>query len=113
MLVTTGFPYSNGIHSEVIDIHNDDSTCTDLFDAPYEMEGGTGGFTENFWNYVLICGGSKSNGDDSSECWSAPLISSRMNVGQSRDTITMKYKRNHASSITIKSTDPRGYKVST
>ena len=55
MLVLNGFHSANGIHSEVIDIQNEDLTCTDLNDAPYEMEGGTGGFIENHLNYVLIC----------------------------------------------------------
>ena len=107
MLVLNGFPSANGIHSEVIDIQNEDLTCTDLNDAPYEMDGGTGGFIENFINYVLVCGGWEEGEGDSNKCWSEKL-----NTGNEQ-TFTMKYKRNFASSIIINSFDRHNDMVST
>ena len=99
MLVLNGFPLDQGIHSEVIDIQNEDLICTDLNDAPYEMERGTGGFIENHLNYVLICGGEEKPEGDTNKCWSKTL-----NIGK-KQTFTMKYKRNYASSIIINSND--------
>ena len=63
MLVLTGFPLETGVHSEVIDIQNEELSCTDMTNAPYEIFGGTGGFIGNYkkhesdynnvWYYIL------------------------------------------------------------
>ena len=108
-LVLTGFPLETGVHSEVIDIQNEDLSCTDMTNAPYEIYGGTGGFIENYkkyesdynnvWYYILHCGGRDSN-----KCWSMGLTPSTLNIGQKQE-ITMEYKRNYVSSIIINSID--------
>ena len=87
LLVVTGFPYENGSHAEVIDLENEDSICQELSNAPYEMDGGTGGFLQN---EVLICGGFSDN-HPLNKCWM---------LNQNR-TISMKYERRWASSIVI------------
>ena len=103
-LVLTGFPLETGVHSEVIDIQNEDLSCTDMTNAPYEIFGGTGGFIGNYkkhesdynnvWYYILHCGGWDSN-----KCWSMGLNPPTLN------TITMAYKRFYVSSIIINSID--------
>ena len=110
MLVLTGFPLETGVHSEVIDIQNEDLSCTDMTNAPYEIYGGTGGFIENYKKYesdyinvgyyVLLCGGWDEFGFvDSNKCWSMGLNPPTLN------TITMAYKRFYVSSIIINSID--------
>ena len=114
-LVLTGFPLETGVHSEVIDIQNEDLSCTDMTNAPYEIYGGTGGFIENYKKYesdyinvgyyILRCGGWDEFGFvDSNKCWSMGLTPSTLNIGQKQE-ITMEYKRNYVSSIIINSND--------
>ena len=93
LLVVTGWPYENGIHSEVIDLEHEGSTCQDLANAPYDMGFGTGSFIQK---EVMICGGFRDYYDGSgstyfNKCWI---------LGQDKN-ITMKYERADASSIVI------------
>ena len=111
LLVLNGVPEEIGIHSEVIDIQNEDLTCTDMNNAPYEMNGGTGGFIENYKNYVLVCGGWEDNEGHLNKCWSEDFNPPTLNVGQ-KQAPTMEYKRNFVSSIIINSIDRRNDMVS-
>ena len=111
LLVLNGFPTENGIHLEVIDIHNEDLTCADMSNAPYEMDEGTGGLIENYENYILVCGGWEPNEGDSNKCWYAYINPPSLNVGQ-KQALTMEYKRNFASSIIINSIDRHNDMVS-
>ena len=87
VLVITGYPYDESIHSEVIDVGNEDLTCQDFTDAPYKIEGGTGGLINN---KIVICGGyDDHHGTD--KCWI---------LGEDQ-TISMKYEREYASSIEL------------
>ena len=93
LLVVTGWPYENGIHSEVIDLEHEGSTCQDLANAPYDMIDGTGGLVQN---EVMICGGYRNyyNGSGQAyfnKCWM---------FGQDKN-ISMEYERQHASSIVL------------
>ena len=46
-LVTTGYPYGNGIQSEVIDFKNENVSCESLPDFPIKLEAATGGLLLN------------------------------------------------------------------
>ena len=54
-MITTGYPYDNGVYSEVIDVNNSNVTCeTSLPDFPLEIAYATGGL---LMGRPLICGG--------------------------------------------------------
>ena len=54
-MITTGYPYDNGVFSEVIDVNNSNVTCeTSLPDFPLEIAYATGGL---LMGRPLICGG--------------------------------------------------------
>ena len=55
VLITTGYPYDNGVFSEVIDVNNSNVTCeTSLPDFPLGIAYATGGL---LMGRPLICGG--------------------------------------------------------
>ena len=55
LLITTGYPYDNGVYSEVIDVNNSNVTCeTSLPDFPLGIAYATGGL---LMGRPLICGG--------------------------------------------------------
>ena len=85
-MVITGYPYENGIHSEVIDLIDGDSICEDLANAPYQMNVGTGGLVNS---KPLVCGGSYSG--HLNKCFI---------LGENK-TINMAHERNHPSSVVI------------
>ena len=85
-MVITGYPHENGIHSEVVDLINEDSICEDLTNAPYQMNVGTGGLVNS---KPLVCGGSYNG--DLNKCFI---------LGENK-TIYMAHERNHLSSIVI------------
>ena len=84
ILVATGKPYSNGIHSEVIAIRTNTNTYGN---APYQLYGATGGFVNS---RPLICGGSQLDVIKYNKCWF---------FGDKNSTIEMQYERVFASSI--------------
>ena len=57
VLITTGYPYDNGVFSEVIDVNNWNVTCESLPDFPVRIAYATGGF---LMGRPLICGGESS-----------------------------------------------------
>ena len=58
-MITTGYPYDNGVYSEVIDVNNSNVTCeTSLPDFPLEIAYATGGL---LMGRPLICGGESNN----------------------------------------------------
>ena len=54
-LVTTGYPYGNGIQTEVIDFKNENISCETLPDFPIKLEAATGGLLFN--SVPMVCGG--------------------------------------------------------
>ena len=84
ILVATGKPYSNGIHSEVIAIRTNTNTYGN---ALYQLHGATGGFVK-YW--PLVCGGSQKDVIKYNKCWF---------FGDKNSTIEMQYERVFASSI--------------
>ena len=87
LLIVTGHPFEDGIHSEVIDVENYNTTCKDLTNAPYKMSWGIGGFIQS---EIVICGGTNST-IRFDKCWV---------LGQNK-TIPMKYERYGSASIVI------------
>ena len=55
LLISTGYPLSNGVPSEVIDLENPSNYCDNLPDFPIKVEGSVGGLIHN--DIPLICGG--------------------------------------------------------
>ena len=55
LLISTGYPLSNGVPSEVIDLENPSNICENLPDFPITVEGSVGGLIQN--DIPLICGG--------------------------------------------------------
>ena len=93
LLVVTGYPYENGIHSEVIDLEHEDLTCQELANAPYQMDDGTGGFVQND---VMICGG--YDGNDHPPDY--PILNKCWILGQNK-SISMEYERDRPSGTVI------------
>ena len=54
LLVTSGYPVNQGIHTEIIDLINPDIKCDNLQDLPIELDLAFGGLLEN---RPIICGG--------------------------------------------------------
>ena len=82
--------YENGLHSEVIDIGNDDIECNELEKVPYPVQGATGGLVSG---KPIICGGFNGN----------PLTGGSKNcfiLGEDQP-ITMAYERSYPDSISI------------
>ena len=67
LLVTTGLPFENGRHSEIIDIFNEDTTCDDLQNSPYNNKGAVGGLIHE--NLPLVCGGWNGNNVKYNQCY--------------------------------------------
>ena len=86
-MVVTGYPFPNGIHSEVIVLENDNTTCQELTGL-YEMAAGTGGFVQN---EIMICGGNYVFWETLDNCWL---------LGQNK-TILLDYERLDSASIVI------------
>ena len=53
-MITTGWPYSNGAHTEVLDLLNPTSNCAPGLEFPVEIQGATGGIVDET---PIICGG--------------------------------------------------------
>ena len=87
-MVVTGTPYEIGIHSQVIDLEDEDISCEELTKSPYGLHGGTGGFVQN---KVLVCGGYESE-NLFNKCW---ILNAEQTI------ITMEYARYGTSSIII------------
>ena len=54
LLVTSGYPVNQGIHTEIIDLINPNIKCDNLQDLPVELDLAFGGLLEN---RPIICGG--------------------------------------------------------
>ena len=53
--MTTGLPYDNSQHSEVLDLMNPDTICEQLSDHPIKVGSATGSLLSE--NNPIICGG--------------------------------------------------------
>ena len=89
LLVTTGLPFENGRHSEVIDIFNEDTICDDLQNSPYNNKGAVGGLIHE--NIPLVCGGWNGNNVKYNQCYD--LVQNTL--------ITMNKIRFYSSSIVV------------
>ena len=87
LLVTTGHPYVNGTHSEVINVNDHLSICEDFSDTPYPIQNGAGGLVNN---KILVCGGKNLERRYIDTCF--VLIQNK--------TIAMQSERRHPSSFT-------------
>ena len=87
ILVTTGHPYVNGTHSEVINLNDHLSICEDFTDAQYPMQNGAGGLVNN---KILVCGGKNLERRYIDKCF----------VLRTSKTITMQSERRYPSSFT-------------
>ena len=65
VMVTTGFPYSSGVHTEIVDLNDPDFSCPDLPDFPQKIKDGGGGLLRE--DLALICGG--WNGTSVGDCY--------------------------------------------
>ena len=95
VLVTSGFSFKHGQHSEVIGISADPDlalTCQELPQWNRVVNGGTGGLLDP--NSIIICGGYSKFGKYYHSCWS-------LNEAGSFDYIQMRYPRNYASSVVL------------
>ena len=82
-MVTTGFPFINGTHSEVIDLSDSNKKCDSLPDFPEYTSAATGGLFTNFitGEYLpVICGG-WNYADFNSNCYSI--------IGQNKNKTTL------------------------
>ena len=84
--------YENGLHSEVIDIDNEDTECDELANSAYPVESAAGGLVSR---KPIICGGFLENPSTgaSKQCFV---------LGQNQ-TIPMENERSYPSSISISS----------
>ena len=84
--------YENGLHSEVIDIHNEDIECNELEKVPYPIQGAAGGLVSG---KPMICGG-----------YSEDLFTGASNkcfiLGENKPII-MEHQRAYPASISISS----------
>ena len=85
LLVFGGYPFANGLYSEVIDLNDASVVCSRLSDPPYSFRQGTGGLING--NLPIACGGWDNNYYDS--CF----------ILGSSTSITMTAKRDGVSSI--------------
>ena len=85
LLVIGGYPFANGLYSEVIDLNDASKVCSRLSDPPYSFRQGTGGLING--NLPIACGG-----------WSNTTYDSCFILG-SNTSITMTAGRNGVSSI--------------
>ena len=72
LLVTTGFPFINGTHSEVIDLSDSNKKCESWPDFPEYTSAATGALLTNFITeeyFPVICGG-WNYADFNSNCYS-------------------------------------------
>ena len=93
LLVTTGIyfnSYENGLHSEVIDIDNEDIECNELANSAYPVQGAAGGLVSE---KPMICGG----------FYETPLTggSDKCFILGENLAITMEHERSYPSSISI------------
>ena len=84
--------YENGLHSEIIDIDNEDRECDELANSAYPVQGAAGGFVTR---KPMICGGFNEN----------PLTggSNKCFILGEDQPITMAYERSYPASISISS----------
>ena len=71
-MVTTGFPFINGTHSEVIDLSESNKKCESWPDFPEYTSAATGALLKNFITeeyFPVICGG-WNYADFNSNCYS-------------------------------------------
>ena len=82
--------YENGLHSEVIDIDNEDTECDELANSAYPVEGAAGGLVSR---KPMICGGFNETPQTggSNKCFI---------LGENQP-ITMEHERSYPSSISI------------
>ena len=82
--------YENGLHSEVVDIDNEDTECDELANSAYPVEGAAGGLVGR---KPMICGGFNENPSTgaSKQCF---VLGENM-------SITMEQERSYPSSISI------------
>ena len=82
--------YENGLHSEVIDIGNEDIECNELEMVPYPIQGAAGGLVGG---KPMICGGYSEN--------LCTGVSNKCFILGEILTITMDQERCYPSSISI------------
>ena len=73
-MVTTGWYWNEGVHSEVIDLVNPNVTCNGFPDFAIEMDNAFGGLFETMLPVqgnilAVICGGQSSDIDTQSKCY--------------------------------------------
>jgi len=70
VLIATGYPWSNGIKTEVLDLSENPSaipsSCSGIEDFPVEIRGAIGG---NVDSVPLICGGEDTNYKATNDCY--------------------------------------------
>ena len=93
LLVTTGSYmnlYENGLHSEVIEIDNEDTECDELVNSAYPVQGAAGGLVSG---KPMICGGFNES----------PLTgaSKQCFVLGENQSISMEHERSYPASISI------------
>ena len=81
--------YENGLHSEIIDIANEDRECNELAKFPHSVESAAGGLVNG---KPMICGGFYENVQEGSDkCF----------ILGEEQSIMMADKRSYPSSISI------------
>jgi len=95
ILIATGYPYSNGYKTEVLDLSENPSaipsSCSGMEDFPVEIHGAVGG---NINSVPLICGGRDTKGKATNDCYKL--------IGKTWRKVTsggMKVKRINAAAI--------------
>ena len=81
--------YENGIHSEIIDIANENRECNELAKFPHPVESAAGGLVSG---KPMICGGFYESLDE---------VSDKCFILGEDQPITMAFKRSYPSSISI------------
>ena len=82
VLVTTGTPFGNGVHSEVIDLKNPNSTCQSFENYPVAMDRAFGGLIQN--DAPLVCGGFTTESE--SKCYLVGLDEVVAELNRPRDS---------------------------
>ena len=82
--------YENGLHSEIIDIANEDRECNELAKFPHSVESAAGGLVNG---KPMICGGFNQD----------PITgtSNKCFVIGGNQSVNMEYERSYPSSISI------------
>ena len=100
LLVATGFPWLEGVYTEIIDIGNPDMICLAGDTAPVFSRGCTGGLIRN---EVLICGCIQADHyDEETDTWDEEETDTCWVLGDHLVLgFHMTYKRDFSSSIVI------------